>query len=79
MFTIFREGGKDSPVSMRRVLAFFFALASVYLAAAALPYASVGWYVFLPAGLSVAAVLLLLFFTTWADVVSLVQAARKGG
>jgi hypothetical protein len=72
--TIFREGGPESPVSMRRVLAAFFALAGVAVGFVALGYAASGWYVFIPSGLCIGATLLLLFFTTWADIA---EAAAK--
>ncbi|MDD4933711.1 MAG: hypothetical protein PHO89_09645 [Methylacidiphilaceae bacterium] len=81
MLSIFREApgvdGKPGPVSMRRVLAAFFALVFVVLALAALPWAGSGWYVFAPAGLCVVAVLFLLFFTTWADVAAVFAAAKN--
>lgn len=63
----------DGSVSMRRILALFFALASVALSAVAIPGAP-GWYVFIPAGLCVIACLLLLFFTTWTDVAEIAKA-----
>lgn len=66
----------DGSVSMRRILALFFALAAVSLAAVAIPGAP-GWYVFVPAILCVAACLLLLFFTTWADVAEIAKAWKS--
>ncbi|HPB65678.1 MAG TPA: hypothetical protein PLW80_03900 [Spirochaetales bacterium] len=66
----------DGAVSMRRILALFFALAAVALGVAAIPGAP-GWYVFIPTILCVGACLLLLFFTTWADVATIV-ASWKG-
>jgi hypothetical protein len=74
--TMFREGGADSPVSMRRVLAFFYAVFSVVSGFAALLYTVNGWWVFIP---SIAFALLsavLLFFTTWADVALVVEKAK---
>jgi hypothetical protein len=76
MLTMFLEGAKGSPVSMRRVLAAFFALASVALAVLALPYAVSGWFVFVPAALCIVAVLFLLFFTTWADIATAARALK---
>lgn len=73
MFTMFREGGKDSPVSMRRVLAAFFAIAFIVLGLVAMDYAPAGWFVFIPSALCIGAVILLLFFTTWADVAGAVK------
>jgi len=57
----------DGAISMRRILAAFFSLAAVALGAMAIPNAP-GWYVFIPSGLCMAGTLLLMFFTTWADV-----------
>jgi hypothetical protein len=71
MLTMFREGGAGSPVSMRRVLAAFFALAAVALFAASLPVT--GWAGALPGALCLAAVLILLFFTTWGEVAAAVR------
>ena len=65
----------DGSVSMRRCLATFFALLSAVLFYFAFPYAQSGWWVFLPGMVCIAAVLLLLFFTTWGDISELVQAA----
>lgn len=74
MLTMFCEGGPGSPVSMRRVLAAFFALAFVALTILALPYAASGWFVFIPAALCIIAVLALLFFTTWGDIAAVARA-----
>jgi hypothetical protein len=76
MLTMFREGGKDSPVSMRRVLAFFFALAAVALGVLGFRYADKGWFVFIPCGACLVAVLLLLFFTTWTDLANAARALK---
>jgi fatty acid desaturase len=86
MTSIFREApetdndGKQipGPVSARRVLAFVFAAASVALFVIAILFApQYGWAVFIPGTASLAGSLLLLFFTTWADI-SLITAAWKG-
>ncbi len=77
MLTMFREGGNDSPFSMRRFLAFYFALVAPFLGIKALEFAASGWVVFLPFGLSVAASLLFMFFTTWGDIGAAVSAAKK--
>lgn len=65
----------DGAVSMRRILAMFFSLASVALGILAIPSAP-GWYVFIPSGLCIVAALLLLFFTTWSDIASIVREAK---
>ena len=76
-FTMFREGGAESPVSMRRILAAFFGASSVALAIVLPLIAGVsGWYVFLPCGACIFASLILLFFTTWADVAAIISAAK---
>jgi len=59
----------DGAVSMRRILALFFSIASVPLGIIAIPAGA--WYDFIPFMISVTATLLLLFFTTWADVTEL--------
>ena len=66
----------DGTPSMRRVLAFFCFVAFVALAFGAFRFAATGWYVFVPAAAALLAMLLLLFFTTWADVASVVSAAK---
>lgn len=73
-FTMFREGGPEAPVSMRRVLAAFFALAAVGL----FTLGGVKNYMtaFYGGAASLAAVVLLLFFTTWADIAAAVAAVK---
>jgi hypothetical protein len=82
-FSALREAplpdGKPGPFSARRILAVLvFAPASILLFALAIEKAKAdaGWTIFLPGGLCLAASLLLLFFTTWADITALVQTAR---
>lgn len=65
----------DGAVSMRRILAAYFAIAAVALAVVAIPNAP-GWYVFIPSMLCVVACLLLMFFTTWEDVKGIVSAFK---
>jgi hypothetical protein len=74
--TAWREGGEGTPFSIRRILATFFALAAVVLGVLAFKYAASGWFVFIPSGLCIVAVLLLLFFTTWADVAEVVSKVK---
>ncbi len=66
---------QDGSLSMRRLLALFFAVASIGLFWLAFAHAAAGWYVFLPGIACILASLLLLFFTTWADITTIVQAA----
>jgi len=72
--TAWREGGEGSPFSIRRILATFFALAAVVLFSLALPITA--WPAALPGALCLGASMLLLFFTTWADVTGLVKAIK---
>jgi fatty acid desaturase len=65
----------DGAVSMRRILATFFSLAAVALGAMAIPNAP-GWYVFIPSALCLVGALLLMFFTTWEDVSSIISAIK---
>ena len=64
----------DGAISMRRILALFFALASVPLGVIAIP--SGAWFNFIPCAVCVVACLLLLFFTTWADVASIIKSVK---
>jgi hypothetical protein len=78
--TMLRESpidGKPGPVSIRRVLALFFSLASIALFWAAFTFSAAGWFVFVPGIACLVAVLLLLFFTTWSDITEL--AGKIGG
>jgi CHASE2 domain-containing sensor protein len=68
----------DGTPSMRRVLAFLCFIAFVGLGVAAYPSAAAGWFVFIPSALALLAMILLLFFTTWADVAEIVRAAKGG-
>lgn len=83
MLSVFREApssdGKPGPVSVRRVLAAYFAALAAALFVLAFRYASAGWWVFIPGAVCIAAVLLLLFFTTWADVASVARAVKSPG
>ena len=74
--TMFREGGKDAPVSMRRVLAFAFASASIAAGFVAIPSASAGWHAFLPSMAFGVLSVVLLFFTTWTDIALVVEKAK---
>lgn len=72
--TMFREGGPGSPVSMRRVLAAFFALAAVVLGLRAIP--AEAWAAYIPCGGCLLASCLMLFFTTWGEVAEAVAKAK---
>lgn len=63
----------DGAVSMRRILAAYFSLSAVALGVLAIPNAP-GWYVFIPSGLCLVAALMLMFFTTWADIAEIAKA-----
>ena len=77
--TMFREDGGDKPgpVSMRRVLAFFLVLAAIALFVVGFCFKTIDWYVFIPGIACLVGALLLLFFTTWNDVVEVAKAIRK--
>jgi hypothetical protein len=69
--TMLREApadGKPGPVSIRRVLALFFSIAAIGLLWRGFSFSATGWFVFVPGIACLVAVLLLLFFTTWADI-----------
>ena len=68
----------DGAVSMRRILAVLFALASFACYFIAFQYSASGWWVFIPGAAFEAGSLLLLFFTTWADIAELVGKAKGG-
>jgi hypothetical protein len=72
---IFKE--ENGQGSMRRVLAFMFAVSAILLATGALFFAQYGWIVFIPSIVFCVASIVLLFFTTWADITGAIQAARK--
>lgn len=66
----------DGSISMRRILSALCFCASVALAVLAFPHSTAGWFVFLPAVSFLAAAILLLLFTTWEAVSSLIKAAK---
>ena len=72
---MFKE--ENGQLSMRRVLAFIFGLAAIALSVVAMFFAAVGWYIFIPAIACLGCTVLLLFFTTWADVAAVATAIRK--
>lgn len=67
----------DGSVSMRRIIAAFFALAAVVLFIMALPYTDKGWIAFIPGGVCVGASLLAMFFSTWESITTLVKAVKE--
>lgn len=70
--SIFKEASGDW--SMRRVLAALLSLAALGLFVQALALGRPGWTPYLPGALCLGSALLLLFFTTWGDVVQVVNA-----
>ena len=74
--TLLREGGPESPVSMRRVLALLMCIFSfVGLVFAIVAHAE--WQVCLVVvAVPIVAMLALMFFTTWSDVAYVVSAAK---
>jgi hypothetical protein len=81
MFSFLREAdksdGSPGPLSARRIVAFILIFAALPLFYFALKYSSNGWFVFLPGGMCLAAAIILLFFTTWADIKEIITAAAK--
>ncbi len=65
----------DRSISARRCLAMIFVAFAGWLFWEGFRFADHGWFVFLPGIICVAAALLLLFFTTWADITELVKSA----
>lgn len=74
--TVFKESTGEW--SMRRVLAFLFALAAIALAAVALVLKMEWKAVAAAAGIPVFACIVLLLFTTWNDVTGVVSAIKGG-
>lgn len=78
--SMFRESpspdGKPGPVSARRVLAVFFAVAGVALAVVG-AVRGIDWQgIAALFGIPVAAVLFLMFFTTWGDVADAIKKVK---
>lgn len=71
---IFQEA--DGSFSMRRVLAFLSWLFGAASSVIALRYVSAGWIAFIPAMAFLLFALMMLFFTTWADLKEIVLAAK---
>lgn len=64
--------------SMRRTIAAFFAVCTPAMFVLAFSYVKeIGWLVFLPGGLFLLTIIFLLFFTTWTDVSSVIQAVKN--
>ena len=77
--TMFREAevsGHPGPVSIRRVLAFLSFLAAIGLFILGLLLPDHKWNVFIPGIACLILTPVLLFFTTWADIVEVTKAAR---
>ncbi|MBL8967013.1 MAG: hypothetical protein JNG85_08390 [Spirochaetaceae bacterium] len=77
----FREAplpdGRPGPLSLRRILAAWFAVLAPVLFAMALQHAQAGWIVFLPGGVCVVASVLLCLFTTLADLKEIAVSLAK--
>lgn len=73
-FSIFKEA--DGLVSMRRVLAFIFALVSVVAGLIALLSGAVWQVVLVCFGTPLLGTIILLFFTSWSDVAGVISAVK---
>ena len=73
--TIFHE--EEGVFSMRRVLAFILALVSIALGTVTILLKSEWQVVACAIGIPLLATVLLLFFTTWGDVASVVKAVKE--
>jgi hypothetical protein len=69
----------DRSVSLRRCMAILFGFCAPVLLYIGFQYISVGWIAFMPGTICILAVLILAFFTTWADITELIKAAFRGG
>jgi hypothetical protein len=80
-FTLFREASKKDGVpgdlSLRRVLAAFFAVAGIAAGVVALVNGAEWKTAAVAFGVPVLAVLALLFFTTWSDVAAIAAIFRR--
>lgn len=75
MFTMFKE--ENGQTSMRRVCAFLFAIVSIGCGIFSV-VTKMSWQTILCSFIAPAAVsILLLFFTTWTDVSTLIKAAKE--
>lgn len=73
--SIFKE--ENGLVSMRRVLAFVFAIASIVCGVYSIVIGAVWQVVLVAFGVPIFATILLLFFTTWTDVSEVINAIKK--
>ena len=74
---IFKES--DGAWSMRRVLAFLFAVLGLGAGVASISFGAVWQVVAIAFGFPIVASLILLFFTTWAEVIAIINAFRSKG
>ena len=74
---IFKESNGDW--SMRRVLAFLFGVLGLVAGTAAVSFGAVWQVVAIAYGFPILAALILLFFTTWTDVIAIINAFRSKG
>lgn len=66
----------DGSLSIRRLLATFFAVCFLVLSVMAILSEQAGWYIYIPAIASLVAVVVILFFTTWSDIKGVVEAIK---
>jgi len=75
-FGIFKES--DGAWSMRRVLAFIGFVAGIACGIIAVLFGKTWQDIAIAFGMPISAALILLFFTTWTDVIGIINAVRKG-
>lgn len=68
---------ENGALSMRRLLAFIFALACIGLAVTSLVLKADWKCILVSAGLPLIGSLLMMFFTSWSDVSSIINAVKK--
>ena len=73
---IFKES--DGAWSMRRVLAFIGFIAGIACGIIAVIFGKTWQDIAIAFGMPISAALILLFFTTWTDVIGIINAVRKG-
>lgn len=86
MGTMLKEGDSSTPTSLRRVLALYFGIAAIPLFGAAflliakvsaITTSTFWWALLIPGALCIAAALVLLLFTTWEAISSLISSAKS--
>lgn len=79
--TLFKEGGNDSPTSLRRVAAAWFIAPTPVLLGLGFWFLkavdkTMGWLVFVPGMFTGACGIILLLFTTFSDVIAIIHAVK---